>query len=135
MIRLEDFGTNSPGELPPSPARSKVARQTEPFLRGPIPMAWLAAAQGLCKSAMGIAIALWFVRGVSGKTGSLKVTRAVKRHMGLTDDQSQRGIRALEAAGLLRVCKGGRGRCPVGEILPRTEATGGEKEADGGERK
>lgn len=98
-------------------------------------MAWLAAAQGLCKSAMGVAIALWFVRGVSGKTGSLKVTRAVKRHMGLTDDQSQRGIRALEAAGLLRVCKGGRGRCPVVEILPRTEATGGEKEAGGGERK
>jgi hypothetical protein len=135
MIRLEDFGTNSPGELPPSPARSKVARQTELFLRGPIPMAWLAAAQGLCKSAMGIAIALWFVRGVSGKTGSLKITRAVKRHMGLTDDQSQRGIRALEAAGLLRVCKGGRGRCPVVEILSRTAPADEEKAANGGERK
>lgn len=98
-------------------------------------MAWLAAAQGLCKSAMGIAIALWFVRGVSGKTGSLKVTRAVKRHMGLTDDQSQRGIRALEAAGLLRVCKGGRGRCPVVEILSRTAPADEEKAANGGERK
>ncbi len=135
MIRLEDFGTNSPGELPPSPARSKVARQTEPFLRGPIPMAWLAAAQRLCKSAMGVAIALWFVRGVSGKTGSLKVTRAVKRHMGLTDDQSQRGIRALEAAGLLRVCRGGRGRCPVVEILPHTGAAGGKQAANEEERK
>jgi hypothetical protein len=98
-------------------------------------MAWLAAAQGLCKSAMGIAIALWFVRGVSGKTGSLKVTRAVKRHMGLTDDQSQRGIRALEAAGLLRVCKGGRGRCPIVEILSHTGAADEEKAANGGERK
>ena len=98
-------------------------------------MAWLTAAQGLCKSAMGIAIALWFVRGVSGKTGSLKVTRAVKRHMGLTDDQSQRGIRALEAAGLLRVCKGGRGRCPVVEILSRNGATDAEKPANSGERK
>lgn len=98
-------------------------------------MSWLAAAQGLCKSAMGVAIALWFVRGVSGKTGSLKVTRAVKRHMGLTGDQSQRGIRALEAAGLLRVCKGGRGRCPVVEILSRAKAAEGGEEADRSEPK
>lgn len=93
-------------------------------------MAWLAAAQGLCKSAMGIAIALWFVRGVSGKTGPVRVTRAVKRHMGLTDDQSQRGIRALEAAGLLRICKGGRGRCSVVEILSRNGASDAEKAAN-----
>ena len=66
---------------------------------------------------MGVALALWFQRGVRGQGGPVKVTSAVRRHMGLSNDQSRRGIQALAAAGLLRVCKGGRGRCTVVEII------------------
>jgi hypothetical protein len=36
-----------------------------------------------------------------------------------------RGLRALEGAGLVRFVKEGRGRCPVVEIVPKTEAAAG----------
>ncbi|MCX7390839.1 MAG: hypothetical protein NTX02_06580 [Planctomycetia bacterium] len=47
----------------------------------------------------------------------MKFTSAARRSMRLTREQSRRGIPALEAAGLLRVVKGGRGRCTVVEII------------------
>jgi hypothetical protein len=90
-------------------------------------MPWLAKAQTLPKAAMGVAMALWFQTGVRGKGGPVKVTSAVRRHMGLSNDQAQRGIQALAAAGLLRVCQGGRGRCAIVEIIayrPPRAATG-----------
>jgi hypothetical protein len=72
---------------------------------------------------MGVAIALWFQRGVRGQGGPVKVTTAVRKHMGLSNDQTRRGIKALDAAGLLRVVKGGRGRCTVVEIVLRRSPT------------
>ena len=46
MADLEAFRARSPDELPPPPApgrpKKKRAHGTEPFLRGPIPLAWLA---------------------------------------------------------------------------------------------
>lgn len=80
-------------------------------------MPWLAKAQMLSKAAMGVAIALWFQVGVRGRRGSIKVTAAVRRHMGLSNDQAQRGIKKLAAAGLLHVHKGGRGHCAIVEIV------------------
>ena len=80
-------------------------------------MEWLSAASALCKSALSVGLALWFLRGVMGKQCPVKFTSAARRSMRLTREQSRRGIPALEAAGLLRVVKGGRGRCSVVEIL------------------
>ena len=80
-------------------------------------MEWLSAASALCKSALPVGLALWFLRGVTGKQCPVKFTSAARRSMRLTREQSRRGIPALEAAGLLRVVKGGRGRCPVVEIM------------------
>jgi hypothetical protein len=116
VISADDYRAASPAALPPAP-KSRRRRLQEPFLRGPVPMPWLAKAQTLTKAAMGVAIALWFQKGVRGQGGPVKVTSAVRRHMGLSNDQTRRGIQALTAAGLLRVCKGGRGRCAVVEIV------------------
>jgi hypothetical protein len=66
---------------------------------------------------MGIAIALWLEIGMRDNREPIKVTQKIRRHMGLSNDQSRRGIHALAAAGLLRVCKGGRGRCAIVEIV------------------
>lgn len=116
MIIADDYRATSPAALPPAP-KSQRRRPQEPFLRGPVPMAWLAKAQTLTKAAMGMAIALWFQKGVRGQGGPVKVTKAVRRHIGLSNDQARRGIQALAVAGLVRVCKGGRGRCTVVEIV------------------
>ena len=119
MISADDYRAASPAELPPAPTQKQTRRRYsgEKFLRGPVPMPWLAKAQTLTKAAMGVALALWFQKGLRGQGSPVKVTSAVRRHMGLSNDQSRRGIQALAAAGLLRVCKGGRGRCTVVEII------------------
>ncbi len=116
MISADDFRAASPAALPPAPEKHH-RRSQEPFLRGPVPMPWLAKAQTLTKAAMGVALALWFQKGVRGQGGPVKVTSAVRRHMGLSNDQTRRGIQALASAGLLRVRKGGRGRCAIVEIV------------------
>ena len=116
-MRIEDYQASSAGELPSAPIGNRKSRRTDPFLRGPIPMEWLSSASALCKSALPVGLALWFLRGVMGKHCPVKFTSAARRSMRLTREQSRRGIPALEAAGLLRVVKGGRGRCPVVEIM------------------
>jgi hypothetical protein len=106
-------------ELPPAPTRkTKRPRTDQPFLRGPVPLGWLATAHAAGGSALAVGVALWFQRGVRGDPGPVKVTSAVRRRLELTQDQSRRGLAALESAGLARVVKGGRGRCTVVEILP-----------------
>lgn len=119
VISADDYRAASPAELPPAPTQKQARRvhAGEKFLRGPVPIPWLAAAHRQCKSAMGIAIALWLEIGMRGNREPIKVTRKIRRHMGLSNDQARRGIHALAAAGLLRVCKGGRGRCTVVEIV------------------
>jgi hypothetical protein len=95
--------------------KRRVADQ--PFLRGPIPLAWLARAHEAGGSALAVGLALWFVRGVSGKAGPVKVDSSTRRRFGLSRDQTGYGLRALEAAGVARYVKKGRGRCAVVEIV------------------
>jgi hypothetical protein len=120
MADLEAFRARTPAELPPVPVagRQKVRRATtEPFLRGPIPLAWLARAHRAGGSALAVGLSLWFVRGVSGKRGPVKVDSSSRRRFELTRDQTGYGLRALEAAGLVGYVKKGRGHCAVVEIL------------------
>lgn len=121
MRSLEDYGAASQDELPPPPKLGQRRRLgAEPFLRGPIPLAWLARAAQLRKPALPAGIALWFVRGVSNKTGAVRVSAAVRKKVGQSAGQMLRGLRALEEAGLVRFVKDGRGRCPVVEIVERS---------------
>ena len=121
MADLEDFRARTPAELPPPPApgrpKTKRPHGTEPFLRGPIPLAWLARAHAAGGSALAVGLALWFVRGVSEKRGPVKVDSSVRRRFELSRDQTGYGLRALEAAGLAQYVKKGRGHCAVVEIV------------------
>ena len=122
MTDLEAFRARTPAELPTGAVagRQKVRRAiTEPFLRGPIPLAWLARAHRAGGSAMAVGLSLWFVRGVSGKRGPFKVDRSVRRRFELSRDQTHYGLRALEAAGLVAYVKKGRGHCAVVDVLER----------------
>ena len=129
MADLEAFRARTADELPPAvtparPGKKKRPHGTEPFLRGPIPLAWLARAHAAGGSALAVGLALWFVRGVSGKRAPVKVDSSVRRRFELSRDQTGYGLRALEAAGLAHYVKKGRGHCAVVEIMER----------DGGER-
>jgi hypothetical protein len=119
---LATYGTKSAHELPPPPKPSgrKTKRprgEARPFLRGPIPVEWLARAHEAGGAALAVGLSLWFVRGVSGKSGPVKMRAAVRSRFRLNPDQNRRGLRALEAAGLVELVKGGRGRCAVVEIV------------------
>lgn len=126
MADLEAFRARSSSELPPAPSphrtKAKQPGTRPPFLRGPIPLAWLARAHEAGGSALAVGLALWFVRGVSKKSGPVKVDSSTRRRFGLSRDQTGYGLRALEAAGLAGYVKKGRGRCAVVEILERPSA-------------
>ena len=126
MIRnLEDYGVASSHELPVAPKPGlRNRRRPEPFLRGPIPLAWLSLAATLRKPALAAGIALWFIRGVSRNTGAIRITAAIRKKMQLSAGQMLRGLRALESAGLVRFVKEGRGRCPVVEIVEQPHKDG-----------
>ena len=100
-----------PAQLPPR------KRQVRPFVRGPIPLWWLARAADGCSAGLSVGLCLWFMRGVTRSGAPIKVTRGVLRKLNLSRDQSRRGLQALEKAGLVKFVVSGRGHCPVVEIL------------------
>ena len=96
---VEDYGAASADELPPPPRPGQRRRlRAAPFLRGPIPLSWLASAAQLRKPALPAGLGLWFVRGVSKKTGPIRVSAAVRKKVRQTAGQMLRGLRALEGA-------------------------------------
>ena len=108
---LDNFRLNQPlpAALPASPRRRSPPQL---YLGGKPPMAWLLRAHTAGKAALATGTALWFKRGLQGgKNAPIRVDSSLRRSMGLTQDQARRGVHALEAAGLVQVHRGGRGRC------------------------
>jgi hypothetical protein len=110
------------GALPvvvPASPRRRSPRQH--YLGGKPPMAWLSRAHTAGKAALATGTALWFKRGLQGgKNAPIRVDSSLRRSMGLTHDQARRGVHALEAAGLVQVHRGGRGRCAEVTIVTDT---------------
>lgn len=104
------------------------------FLAGPVPMSWLAEAYRRGSAAQAVGLALWHARGMQrGREAPIKVNAASRRPMGLSQDQARRGVRALEAAGLVKIERGGRGRCAVVTIVTAEPSiVGGEATDTGG---
>jgi hypothetical protein len=92
-------------------------RSRQPFLRGPIPLSWLSHAIAARGSAVAVGLSLWFMRGVAPASPDIKVTRAVRRRLGLSQDQMHRGLLRLQSVGLVEFVSRGRGRCPVVRIV------------------
>lgn len=79
-------------------------RHTAPFLKGPIPMAWLQSAAGLPGKALSVAVAIRYLAGMIGMSG-IRLNRRVLRDMRISRDACSDGVRRLEAAGLIRVTR------------------------------
>lgn len=85
------------------------------FLRGPIPMAWLAKAARLRGRALAVGLGVWFKAGLT-KQREVQLSGSVLRRLGLHRRVGYRGLAALEGAGLVSVDRHS-GRCPVVTIL------------------
>lgn len=82
------------------------------YLGGKPPMWWLQRAAARSRAALALGIALWFKHGLrAGAVAPIRVDASTRKVMGLSHDQASRGVHALEEAGLVKVHRGGRGRC------------------------
>ena len=106
--------------------KARRQKASQPFIKGPLCREWFIRAGKLPKPAINVGIALWFKVGVEkddfirpGRAESIevRVDRGLKKRFMISPPQLSRGLHALERAGLIRIVKGGAGRCPVVVIL------------------
>ena len=91
------------------------------YLGGKPPMWWLQRAAAVGKPALALGIALWFKHGLrGGLVAPIRVDASTRKVMRLSHDQASRGVHALEAAGLIEVLRGGRGRCAEVMLVTKT---------------
>jgi hypothetical protein len=100
---------------------TRPARRSR-FLRGPVPLDWLGRAAGLPGKALAVGLALWFLRGCR-KRDTVTLSRRTLERLGVGRKPGYRGLRALEAAGLVRVRRH-VGKSPVVRICEATEQGG-----------
>lgn len=92
------------------------------FVKGPIDFEWTVRAAHQKKPALMIGVALWrevglakdcFLQKGLACSQPIKVRSSIRKKMGMSTSQMSRGIRALAAAGLIVILKGGVGRLPI----------------------
>jgi hypothetical protein len=108
---LANTGKGKP--VPASPVRKGK------FLRGPVPLAWLRCAAELPGKALAVGLMLWFLRGCR-KRRTVRLTRRTLQRFGVGRKPGYRGLKNLEAAGLVRVRRR-VGRSPVVTICHRQQ--------------
>lgn len=106
-------------------------RASIPFVRGPIPLRWLTKAVALSRSAARLSVALWYRLGLTGQhvdlaapTGqslTVRIDTKLRDECDLERWHVSEGIGELCKAGLIRIVKGGRGRCPEVAIIVQPE--------------
>ncbi len=98
-----------------APSDVPCHRPGEHFLKGPVPLYWIAKAACCSGRALDVAIILWYRAGLED-CWTVKIPRWVADKFGLSTDAKSRGLRALETAGLVSV-KRQTGCSPVVTIL------------------
>jgi|TARA_B100002003_G_scaffold53117_1_gene48345 DNA-binding transcriptional ArsR family regulator len=79
-------------------------KNKEHFLKGPVPLNWIAGAACCGGRALHVAIILWYRVGLEKKP-TVKIPRWVADKFGLSRYSKTRGLRALEQAGLVSVIR------------------------------
>ena len=92
------------------------APMSVPFLKGPIPMAWLNMAARLPGKTLNVGIAIWWLAGMS-KTTAFKLTGKSLSQLGVSRDAASDGLKRLEDNGLILI-KRSPGQRPTVQILP-----------------
>lgn len=98
-----------PDHRPPRP------RSREQFLKGPIPLDWLAAAARLPGKSLQVAVAVWFLAGLH-RSSVVPLSNKISHRFGLDRNSKYRGLAWLETKGLISVERK-IGRAPIVTIL------------------
>ena len=101
-----------PGNNLPATKKTRLPRHKrgEWFLKGPIPGGWLSLAASLSGKTLHVALACWFLVGLENRR-QVKVTKNALAKFGAGTAAGRRGLKRLEAAGLISVERMS-GRCP-----------------------
>jgi hypothetical protein len=87
----------------------------EKFLKGPIPLTWLAIAGEQPGKALHVGVALWHLAGLK-RTQTVPLSASLLLTMGVSRHSGYRGLKALEGAGLVSIVRH-PGRLPIVTIL------------------
>jgi len=116
---LEAFrlhGSHHPQPQPKLPAKPK-RKQTEPFVKGPIPLGWLQRAAKLPgKAPLLTALTLFYLAGLKRTRRGIRLSAKQLGKFGVGRRNSYDALSALETAGLVSV-KRKVGRLPIVDIL------------------
>jgi hypothetical protein len=96
-------------------AHTSFSRKREKFLRGPIPLDWLAAAARLPGKSLHVAITIYFWQGIR-RSHKVRLSMSLLKEFGVTRWAAYRGLDALERAGLVKL-KRGHGKASVVEVI------------------
>jgi hypothetical protein len=121
MDDLEQFRHKEPtsvgsqrNETTRNPQKTK---STSAFIRGPIPLDWLARAAKIPRcNALVVGLVLFYLAGLTKDRNGLVVTIRRCKAFGLERKSVQRGLADLEKSGLVRVTRK-NGRSPRVDIL------------------
>ena len=110
--------------------RARAARREAQFIKGPLPLGWVAtAAKAGHPLALPVLLALKY-KADTVRQAWVKPPAAVLRLLGIDKDARSRAIAALERAGLVEVRRR-RGRPPLVRLVPwAPRPSGGEGGAD-----
>ena len=97
----------------------------EKFLKGPIPLHWLARAAVVSGSGSGfkVAILLWYLSGLNRSSATVKLSNKTLRIFGVKRHAAYRALDTLSRASLIAISRSA-GQCPRVTILPVVEVYG-----------
>jgi hypothetical protein len=99
-----------------SPFREKAKKkQSEPFLKGPIPWSWIEAAMSLRGSALEVGLILWYQSGLK-KSLTVKLRPTMTSFLEIERKTLYRALKALEDAKLILVVRS-KGSSPTVTLL------------------
>jgi hypothetical protein len=89
---------------PAAPARASLPthKPGERFLKGPIPLGWLAAAARQGGKALHVGVVLWHLAAMK-KSRRVSLSRSVLTSFGVSRWSTSRALESLEGAGLVQV--------------------------------
>ena len=84
--------------------RPPCHKNGEKFIKGPIPLDWMIIAASLPGSAVKIALALWFLAGLTN-SGTVKLSNKLANKLGVSRKAKYLALKHLTNAGLITVKK------------------------------
>ncbi len=100
--------------------RFNCVRLGDLFIKGPIPMAWLSCAAKLPGKAIQVALALFWLAGMTPKD-KIKMTQQALNLFNVSNDAYHDSLPRLETAGLIKVWRAIGQRAQV-KIIPNGES-------------